>query len=123
MSIRLYLFILLIIFLVSATSVTLLLHYMNPIPNPPLAFSLLGIGIFLTASSLLAPILFFMKKVYYRGDVNLGTMNASIRQSILIATGIIFLGALLLYHITEWHILLTALTTLGCIEVMFQAID
>lgn len=123
MSIRLYIFILLIIFLTSSASVVLLYLYMNPIPNPKLALSLLGIGAFLAISSFISPILFFFKKIYYRGDVNLSTMNSSIRQGILLSGGAIFMGVLFLFKIQEWHLFATAMATILCIEVIFQALD
>jgi hypothetical protein len=59
---------------------------MNPVPDETrkIAFYLMGGAVFLASSSLLAPIIFFIKKVYYRGDVSTITMNASIRQAILL---------------------------------------
>lgn len=123
MSIRLYFFILLLIFLTSSSSIALLYYYMNPLPNPNLALSLMGIGAFLAVSSFFAPIFFFAKKIYYRGDVNLSTMNASLRQSILFAIGGIFVALLFLFQIKEWTIFATAIATILCIEIIFQALD
>jgi hypothetical protein len=64
---------------------------MDPTINMMMAFSLMAIGIFLALSSFLSLALFFAKKVYYRGDVHLTTIHASIRQSILIAIGTILM--------------------------------
>lgn len=96
---------------------------MNPIPNPERALILMGIGGFLAFTSLLAPILFFTKKIYYRGDVNLGVMHSSLRQSILIGLLGIFIGAMILYKVTETKVLISAIATILCIEIMFQALD
>ena len=123
MSIRFYLFVIMFILLTSSASVGLLFFYMNPIPHPTRSLTLMGIGLFLMVASLLAPLIFFLKKVYYRGDVNLSTMSASIRQAILLALTTIFFMVLSLYNIQEWHITLTGLATLACVEVMFQALD
>lgn len=123
MTIRLYMFILMIIFLTSGLSVTLLLFYMNPLSNPELSLILLSIGVFLFASSLLSPIIFFMKKIYYRGDVSIFTMNASVRQSILLVLGGVLFFWLYLYHISDRNILLIIVATIACIEIMFQVLD
>lgn len=123
MSIRLYFFLLFIIFLASSTSIGLLYFYMNPVPNPERALVLMGMGIFLACSSLLAPILFFLKKIYYRGDVNLSVMHSSVRQSLLLVLLIIFIIIMNLYSIKETHILLAAIFTVLCIEIMFQALE
>lgn len=123
MPIRSYIFVLFIIFITSSVSVGLLYHYMNPLTNPELSLALLGTGIFLSAGSILIMLLFFIKKVYYRGDVTISTMNASVRQGILISFGIVFTGVLYLFHITETRLILAVWATLGCIEVMIQAIE
>jgi len=96
---------------------------MNPMTNPGMAFTLLGVGVFLAIASLLVPILFFMKKVYYRGDVNMGTMNASVRQGIFISAGVIFMAAMHLYHVDDLKMVLALWATIGCLEVMIQAVE
>ncbi|MBP9779943.1 hypothetical protein KBD33_04970, partial [Candidatus Gracilibacteria bacterium] len=82
-----YFLILFLIFISSSASVGLLLFYMNPVSEPIIAFSLMGLGVFLASSSLLAFLIFFTKKIYYRGDVYIRTMNASLRQGMLITIG------------------------------------
>lgn len=123
MSLRWYFLLLFVIFLTSSASVGLLYFYMNPVPNPERALVMMGIGIFLAFTSFFTPILFFIKKIYYRGDVNLGVMNASLRQSILLGLLGIFVAAMTLYKITDTKVLLVAITTILCIEIMFQALD
>lgn len=87
MPLRAYFFILFLIFLASSTSMLMLYFYMDPTTAVMMGFSLMGTGVFLAGSSLLSLTLFFMKKIYYRGDVNLGTIHASIRQAILLSIG------------------------------------
>ncbi len=84
MSLKPYFFILLIIFLSSSASAGLLLFYLSPEQDPRLAFSLMAIALGLASSSFLSFLFFFIKKIYYRGDVTLSTMSASIRQSLLV---------------------------------------
>ena len=86
MPLRAYFFILFLIFLASAASMAMLYWYMDPTTNVMMGFSLMSMGLFLALSSFLSLLLFFTKKIYYRGDVNLTTIHASIRQAILIST-------------------------------------
>lgn len=123
MSNRLYFLVLSIIFATSTVSIFLLINYMNPIPNPKLSISLLALAIFLSASSFLTPILYFLKKIYYRGDVNIVHINSSLRQSILIVLMILFTSLLHILNIEDNTILITAIISILCIEIMFQAID
>lgn len=123
MPLRAYFFILFLIFLASSTSMLMLYFYMDPTTAPMMGFSLMGIGVFLAGSSFLSLALFFIKKIYYRGDVNHGTIHASIRQSILLSIGGILMIALYGAHIYESRLIATVWLTLGCIEVMAQAIE
>lgn len=66
------------------SSAALLLLYLNPELDTKMAFSLMGFALFLTGSSFLSLFLFFIKKLHYRGEVTLSTMNASIRQGMII---------------------------------------
>lgn len=83
----------------------------------------MGTGFFLASSSFLSIFLFFLKKIYYRGEVSLSTMNASLRQAILITIGAILMLTLRALHIYEPRLILTVWLTLGCLEVMIQAVD
>lgn len=123
MPIRLYLSLLFIILLASGVSVAVLLFYMDPLNDPSLAFSLMATGVFLASSSFLSMFIFFTKKIYYRGDVNLSTMHASIRQSILLSIGGLLMITLYGLRIYETRLIWTVWLTLGCIEVMIQAIE
>lgn len=123
MTIRLYAFILLIILITSVSSATLLVNFMNPESSMTLAFSLMGVSVFLASSSLLTFFIFFIKKVYYRGDIQLSTMNASLRQSILISLGGLATLGLYILDIPETRLILMIWATVACLEVMVQAIE
>jgi hypothetical protein len=125
MSLRSYLFILFVIAVTSAGSIALLLFYMNPVPTEvrQIAFSLMGIAVFLAGSSILAPIIFFIKKIYYRGDVSILTMNASVRQAMFLTLGTLSMIALYFFRILEPRLIAMIWLAIGCLEVMIQAID
>jgi hypothetical protein len=125
MSLKSYLFILFIIALTSIGSIVLLLFYMSPIApeTQKIAFSLMGMALFLSGSSIFAPIIFFAKKIYYRGDVSVMTMNASLRQAILITLGGLAMIFLLYLGILEPRLIAMIWATLGCLEVMMQVMD
>jgi hypothetical protein len=123
MPLRAYFFILFLIFSASSASIAMLYFYMDPTTALMMAFSLMGMAIFLAWSSLLSLILFFLKKVYYRGDVNVSTIHSSIRQAILLSVGWILMAWLYGVHIYEPRLIATVWLTLGCIEVMAQAIE
>lgn len=125
MSLKSTLFILFVIALASLSSIALLLLYMNPLPTETrtLAFSLMGLATLLAGSSILAPIIFFIKKIYYRGDVSTITLNASVRQAILITLGMIAMVILYFFRIFEPRLIAMIWATIGCLEVMIQAIE
>lgn len=125
MSLKSYLFILFVIAITSMGSIALLLFYMNPIPDDTreIAFYLMWGAVFLASSSLLAPVIFFVKKIYYRGDVSILTMNASVRQAILLTLGGIAMVILYFFRIFEPRLIATIWLAIGCLEVMIQAIE
>ncbi len=123
MPLRAYFFILFLIFLASVSSMAMLYFYMDPTTAIMMWFSLMGIGLFLATSSFLSLALFFIKKVYYRWDVHLSTIHASIRQAILLSVWCILMISLYGVHIYEPRLIFTVWLTLGCIEVMMQVIE
>lgn len=82
------LLILWIILVTSALSGTLLFFYLDPESNLPVAFSIMGMAIFLAASSFSAMALYLFKKIYYRGEVHAGTLRASVRQGVVLAAAL-----------------------------------
>jgi hypothetical protein len=123
MSLKPYFFILLIIFLSSSSSAALLLFYLNPELDMKIAFSLMAFALFLAGSSIMAMILFFCKKLYYRGEVTLSTMSASIRQGILFVIGGIMMALLFGLQIAESQLIAMLWAALMCVEIMFQAME
>lgn len=101
----------------------MLYFYMDPSTAVMMAFSLMGMAVFLASSSFTSLTLFFLKKIYYRGDVNIGTIHASIRQAILLSVGWILMMWLYGVHIYEARLMAMVWLTLGCIEVMAQALE
>lgn len=123
MSLKPYYFILLVIFLSSAASAILLYYYLNPEMETKIAFSLMGAALFLAGSSFLSLFIFFIKKIYYRGEVYLATMSASIRQAIFIVLGCIFTALLYGISLFERNLILMVWAAIGCLEIMIQAIE
>ncbi|MBP9779083.1 hypothetical protein KBD33_00500, partial [Candidatus Gracilibacteria bacterium] len=75
------------------------------------------------SSSLLAFLIFFTKKIYYRGDVYIRTMNASLRQGMLITIGGLLMLTLRAFHVYEPRLILTVWMVIACLEVMVQAVE
>ncbi len=125
MSLKSYLFILFIIACTSVSSIILLLFYMNPVPDDArkIAFYLMWGAIFLASSSIFSPIIFFIKKIYYRGDVSILTMNSSVRQAILFTLWMLSMMLLYFFRIFEPKLISTIWLAIWCLEVMIQAIE
>ena len=64
-----------------------------------------------------------MKKIYYRGDVTVRTMNASLRQAILMTLGTMMTIFLFMFGVVEARMVAAVWAIVGCIEVMIQAIE
>jgi len=81
MKIKAYLLTLFLTFLTSALSVILLIFYMDIETNPMVGYITMGLAAFLTSTSILAILVFAFKKIYYRGEVYVHTVNSSLRQA------------------------------------------
>lgn len=123
MTLKPYFFILLVIFLSSSSSAALLLFYLNPELDTKMAFSLMAAALFLAGASLLSMVLFFIKKLHYRGEVTLSTMSASIRQAIFIVIGILMTVLLYALQIAEKNLILMVWAAVACMEIMIQALE
>jgi hypothetical protein len=88
---RLLLIILLFTFVISITTFYLTWNYIDPYEFPILGLFLLGFTFILWLSSLFAFVLYFFKKVYFRGKVYVQNVLTSFRQWILISIFIILL--------------------------------
>ena len=69
-----------IIFLTSALSSTLLLFYLDPETNFPVALTAMGTAVFLALASITSIVFYGFKKIYYRGEIHPGVFYASVRQ-------------------------------------------
>jgi hypothetical protein len=88
---RLLLIILLFTFVISITTFYLTWNYIDPYEFPILGLFLLGFTFILWLSSLFAFVLYFFKKIYFRGKVYVQNVLTSFRQGILISIFIILL--------------------------------
>ena len=87
MKIKAYLLTVFLIFITSLISALLLLFYMDPETNKLIAIITMGLACFLASGSLLSLLIYFFKKIYYRGEVYVHTVNSSLRQGIFLALG------------------------------------
>lgn len=81
---RFFLLILLFTWCISLASFFSILHFYDPYENQILAplFLLLSfLGSFVSISSI---VIYFCKKIYYRGDVDISNILASMRQSLFL---------------------------------------
>ena len=72
-------------FFSSVLSATLLLFYLDPESNFTVAFSTMGVAVFLAIASSVAIILYAFKKVYYRGEAMSSIVSTSFRQGVLMS--------------------------------------
>jgi hypothetical protein len=88
---RLLLLILLFTFVISITTFYLTWNYIDPYEFPILGICLLGFTFILGISSLFAFILYFLKKIYFRGKVYVQNVLTSFRQGFLMSLLIVLL--------------------------------
>jgi hypothetical protein len=87
-------FLLMIVFLIglfSLLSFFIILNYLDPYQNIIFALILISITFILSVSSFLTILLFFIKKIHYRGEVELFHIKTSFRQSFFIGLFLIWL--------------------------------
>ncbi len=84
-----YVSILFLILLMSGLSGTLLYLYLDPEKNLLVAYVTMGMAAGLAGASFFSLILYFFKRIYYRGLVNPSVLHASVRQGFLLAAGCI----------------------------------
>ncbi|MFZ3233111.1 MAG: hypothetical protein WA194_06425 [Patescibacteria group bacterium] len=116
-------FILWIIFLTSTLSSALLTFYLDPETNFTVAFTAMGIAVFLAIASFSSITFYGFKKVYYRGEIHPGVFFASVRQGILfslVALGLVaFFSLSLLTPRTGGLLVFIALL----IELMLESVS
>ena len=95
---RFLLFIIFIIFLVSLTTLILILNYVDPYEYKLIGLSSLIFSYILTISCFFTIFFYFLKKIYYRGNVYIYHALSSFRQWFLVA---IFTSSLI-YFYNQW---------------------
>ncbi len=80
-----YITLLSIILSCSGVSALLLYLYLDPEKNLTVAYATMGLALGLAVASFMSLLLYFFKRVYYRGIVSSVTLHASVRQGFLIA--------------------------------------
>lgn len=81
---RFLLLIISLIFLVSFLTFILILKYLDPYSSKYMSIIFLSLSFLLTISSFLSLILYFVKKIYYRGNIGLYDVKTSFRQAFFI---------------------------------------
>ncbi len=74
-----------IIFLFSSFSFFIILNYLDPYSNKVLAVLLITFSFIFMLTSFFTLFLYFIKKIYYRGEVDLFNIKTSFRQAYFIA--------------------------------------
>ncbi len=82
---RIILLILCTIGILSITSCISLLRYFDPYAHVWLAIGLLVVCFLLAVTSVLGVMIYFFKKIYYRGEVGIYHILTSLRQSFFVA--------------------------------------
>lgn len=80
---RFFLLIVFLIFIVSSITFLLILLYLDPFKDVILSSLLLWFSFVLSFTSFFAFFLYIFKKIYYRGEVFIGHIFSSLRQSFL----------------------------------------
>ena len=91
-----------VIFLLSFISASLLYFYMDPERNLPVAYATMGVALTLCCTSLLSLVLYFFKRIYYRGMVDASILHTSIRQGLLVTLGLVGVVAFERLGILTW---------------------
>lgn len=93
-----------IIFLINSLSLVLILNFVDPINSSQwtkvIALTSLVVTFILSISSLFTIILYFFKKIYYRGEVYMFHIYTSIRQGVLIS--FFWLWSIYLNHLNSF---------------------
>ncbi len=116
MKTNIFLTLIFVIFLISVTTLILVLNFMDPYSNRTISVITAGISFVLSVSTFFTFIIYFFKKIYFRWEVFLIHLFASLRQSFFIAS---FLLAIL-FFIPMW--ILTWLTW-GLLLIIFLFIE
>ena len=81
MKIKIFLILNFLLFIISFSTLLLILNFLDPYSNTKIAIISVSISFVLTLTSFLTFIIYFFKKIYYRWEVYLYHLIASFRQS------------------------------------------
>lgn len=119
---RFLLLMLLLIAGISAMSFVSLFLYLDPYTNTTLAIILVSVSFFLLVSSLLGVILYFFKKIYFRGDVGVYNVITSVRQAAFISAYIMSLLVFLYFEIPLIFPLIALFFVVTFLELFIQSL-
>ncbi len=119
-------FLLLVIFLIfvfSSITFYMIINYLDPYSNKILAISFVSFTFILSIASWVCLFLFFIKKIHYRGLVDIFHIKSSFRQGLLIA---IFFAWIIFFKIIEAPIIILSfllILILIFMELFIQNLD
>ncbi|MDD4151958.1 MAG: hypothetical protein PHR68_05055 [Candidatus Gracilibacteria bacterium] len=119
---KILLTILLVIFSVSSFTLFLILNYMNPYSSYTIAMISILTTFLLSVTSFLTISIYFLKKVYYRGEVFMGHIFSSFRQAFLLTVYIISIIIFNRIGVMGWTTAGLAFFILIFIELLVQNI-
>jgi len=117
------LFIVFLILVFSSITFYMIINYLDPYVNKILSISLIIFTVFISISSLFCLILFFIKKIHYRWEVEIFHIKSSFRQWTLVS---IFFIWVVVFNILNAPILILSflfLLILIFLEIFIQNLD
>lgn len=120
---RFIVLIILIIFIISLTTFFSVIFYVDPYERVFLALFSLITSFLLWFSTFLALVLYFIKKIYYRGSVFTYHVYTSLRQAFFLGCLVIFYGILQFYKIPPLIPLLLSLCIFIFLELFIKNME
>lgn len=119
---RFILLLLLMIWLISLMSFFSILNFLDPYENEILAPSFLVVSFLSTLLWIWSVILYFIKKIYYRGEIGMSHIFASMRQSLLVGIVCISYVILVFFSIPALVPLLWIILFFLSLELFLQSL-
>ena len=119
---RFILLLLLLIWLMSLMSFFSILNFLDPYENELIALGLLIISFLWALLWIGSVLLYFIKKVYYRGEIDASHIFASMRQSLLVGILCISYVTLVFFSIPAFIPLLWVMLFLLSLELFLQSL-
>jgi len=117
------LFIMFLIFVFSSITFFMILNYLDPYSNKILSLLLISFTFFISISTFLALIIYYIKKIHYRWRVELFHVRSSFRQWYLMA---LFIFWIFIFKIVNWPVILLwflLFIMLSFFELFIQNLD